>query len=116
MGKTTRERARASSRKHYARNREKVISHAAARTRTVRNKLREIARQYKETHPCIDCGETDWVVLDFDHRERELKTQTISYIARSSGSVERLQKEMSKCDVRCANCHRRRTARQFNWQ
>lgn len=66
-------------------------------------------------HPCVDCGESDPSVLDFDHREDEEKQINISKALQNGWSWSNLSKEMNKCDVRCANCHRRRTARLFNW-
>jgi hypothetical protein len=30
-------------------------------------------------------------------------------------SIARIKEEIEKCDVRCANCHTRRTAHQFGW-
>lgn len=59
---------------------------------------------------CVDCGERDVVVLDFDHEG--VKTATISAMARSEVSVTRLKAEIAECVVRCANCHRRKTARE----
>lgn len=67
---------------------------------------------YFATHPCIDCGENDPVVLDFDHRGN--KSYTISNILRTHAWATVL-KEIAKCDVRCSNCHRRKTAKQFDW-
>jgi lysozyme family protein len=70
---------------------------------------------YKKTHPCVDCGEKDPIVLDFDHRNPEDKTGNISRMATNRTSIKNLKKEIAKCDLRCANCHRRRTAKQFGW-
>jgi hypothetical protein len=56
--------------------------------------------------PCRDCGERDPVVLDFDHRAD--KRGNVSTMA-TWASLATLGEEISKCDVRCANCHRRRT-------
>jgi hypothetical protein len=55
---------------------------------------------------CVDCGEDDPVVLDFDHRGD--KDDEIAKLANSCG-LARLEREIAKCDVRCANCHRRKT-------
>lgn len=63
---------------------------------------------------CIDCGESDIVLLDFDHIDTSTKISSVSDLIRG-GSMERLETEMSKCEVRCVSCHRRRTAKQFNW-
>ena len=30
-------------------------------------------------------------------------------------SLDTLKKEIDKCEIRCANCHRRKTAKQFNF-
>lgn len=62
---------------------------------------------------CVDCGEDDPIVLEFDH-VRGVKEENISRLLRS-GSEERLRAELEKCDVVCANCHRKRTSVQFNW-
>jgi len=58
-------------------------------------------------HPCVDCGESDPIVLEFDHRGDKLFN--VSYGLRDRNWAAVLA-EMEKCDVVCANCHRRRTA------
>lgn len=70
--------------------------------------------QYLKDNPCVDCGESDLVVLEFDHREPSEKSAQIGNVL-GSWSWERLMTEIVKCDVRCANCHRRRTSRQRGW-
>lgn len=76
---------------------------------------RKFVWDYKLTHPCVDCGETDPIVLDFDHRDPKDKSFTISQIMHNGGSLDKIKEEVAKCDVRCANCHRRRTFLQFGY-
>jgi hypothetical protein len=102
------------SREHYRRNRAKYISKAARRSKRERENNRQRLFDYLIDHPCIDCGETDPLVLDFDHRDSKTKRGTVSRLA-SRLSWTNLEREIAQCDVRCANCHRRRTAEQFNW-
>ena len=59
-------------------------------------------------HPCVDCGEGDPVVLDFDHIGND-KAANVSWLARTGATWDRIEAEIAKCEVRCANCHRRRT-------
>ena len=70
---------------------------------------------YKRLHPCVDCGESDIRCLDFDHRDRSQKTNTISMLVLKRWSLARIQAEIDKCDVRCANCHRKKTAANEDW-
>ena len=62
---------------------------------------------YFSTHPCFDCGEVDPMVLEFDHRGDKAFDIARGLRDRNWGA---LSKEIAKCDVVCANCHRRRTA------
>ena len=59
---------------------------------------------------CVDCGEWRLCVLDFDHVGG--KDVSVMVLAHSGYGLARLQAEIAKCEVRCANCHRRRTARE----
>lgn len=59
---------------------------------------------------CLDCGNSDWRVLEFDHRERDKKEFSIADC--SSYSIEKIQLEIDKCDIVCANCHNIRTIEQ----
>lgn len=81
----------------------------------IRQRNREFIRDYLLIHPCVDCEETDWVVLEFDHRDTCNKTHDVSRMVHLSFSLSKIQAEIDKCDVRCANCHRRRTAKQFGY-
>lgn len=56
---------------------------------------------------CVDCGESDPVVLDFDH-VRGNKTDAVTTMAAATASIKKLKKEIRKCEIVCANCHRRR--------
>jgi len=69
---------------------------------------------YLTTHPCVDCGESDPVVLEFDHVRGE-KRAALSTMACNCNTLEVLNEEIAKCDVRCANCHRRKTAKERGW-
>ncbi len=71
--------------------------------------------EYLAAHPCVDCGESDIVVLEFDHVRDEKEHTISSLISRGSG-LATIAAEIAKCEVRCANCHRRVTARRAGWQ
>lgn len=74
---------------------------------------RRLVYLYKLNNPCVDCGEVDPCVLQFDHVKGR-KVGNISDMVKTA-SIEDLQKEMRKCEIRCANCHMRRTARVHGW-
>ena len=71
---------------------------------------RQRLAEYLLAHPCVDCGETDLRVLEFDHREDEVKLAEVTLLSSSLAAWHRVEAEIAKCDVRCANCHRRKTA------
>lgn len=72
-------------------------------------KRKEFIAATKGLAGCVDCHERDPVVLDFDHRPGERKLFNIGTTAMGVSQL-RLLAEIAKCDVRCANCHRRITA------
>ena len=74
----------------------------------VRNQAFVLA--YLRDHPCADCGLDDPIVMEFDH-VRGAKRCPVSDLVREGANLETLTAEIAKCVVRCANCHRRRTAR-----
>lgn len=64
---------------------------------------------------CVDCGEKDPIVLEFDHVDTGNKSSTITDLSRKGYPTSRIREEIDKCTIKCANCHRRRTAEQFGW-
>jgi len=64
---------------------------------------------YLSNHPCVKCGETDPILLDFDHIDPHTKTRNISEYRHGTWSIKSLEKEIAKCQILCANCHRRKT-------
>ena len=59
--------------------------------------------------PCADCRKKyPTVCMQFDH----VRGKKLFCIAvRWSGSIERLKREIAKCEVVCANCHAVRTSK-----
>lgn len=95
----------------YKDNKHKYAKSRKAGRRVYRLKMQSIAWEYLTSHPCIDCGESDPVVLEFDHKSKTHKSCNVSLLARFFGE-EKIRAEINKCEVRCANCHRRKTAKQ----
>jgi hypothetical protein len=92
---------------YYQRNKQKVIDRAARdRPKRVRAVKRHLV-EYLKCHPCVDCGERDIVVLQFDHVRGRKKFQ-ISSMIMNGYSWLTILKEIQKCEVRCANDHIRR--------
>lgn len=70
--------------------------------------------EYLKDKKCMDCRESNSIVLEFDHIKGE-KTCNISDLIRKTPSWEKILIEIEKCEIVCANCHRIRTAKTFNW-
>ena len=73
-----------------------------------RVKNRRYVVEYLSSHPCVDCGETDLLVLEFDHIGDEKNANVGRLI--STAELAKVVEEIALCEVVCANCRRRRTA------
>lgn len=98
---------------HYHRNRNRLITEVAARKREMKlRNMIQIVEHFTE-HPCVDCGERDSLVLQFDHI-RGMKAANVSTMIHLA-DWSRIAAEIAKCVVRCANCHHRKTATSLWW-
>ena len=102
-------------RAHYESNRDSYLERANERRPGIKREIQRKLLAYLADHPCVDCGETDPVVLEFDHLDRADKTVLVSRAVSNAWKWVRIETEIAKCAVRCANCHKRRTATQFGW-
>lgn len=96
------------NRRHYRANKQYYIDKADARQK----KAAQAVLEYLMEHPC-KCGEKDPEVLDFDHFRD--KKYNICKMILNGCSLRSIFEEIAKCVVRCANCHRRKTAREQGW-
>lgn len=93
---------------HYAANRQQYIDRASNRKRELALQRTVFLIEFFRTHACVDCGEADPVVLEFDHlRDKRFAIGG----ALATQNWQSILDEIDKCEVVCANCHRRRTAR-----
>jgi hypothetical protein len=68
----------------------------------------QMVHVYLLDHHCVDCGNSDIRILEFDH-VRGHKTDEISHLLSQGCGWRRIEAEIVKCEVRCANCHRIKT-------
>lgn len=90
----------------YERNKEHELEYKAERQVRKREEARHYVYSYLGSHRCVDCGESDPMVLTFDH-VRGTKKMYISQMVNQGYSLKALQEEIDKCVVRCGNCHMR---------
>jgi hypothetical protein len=111
----TSERKREYEREYYKNNvrdrKDRVKAHRERR----KDEYKDFIWEYLLNHPCVDCGEADPVVLEFDHLPGSEKR-----FALGKGwdyTQAAVLEEIAKCEVRCSNCHRRvTTTRMGGWR
>lgn len=91
------------TKKHYKDNKQYYIKKSNLRTKNLRKWIRE----YKANLSCGRCGENHIACIEFHHSDPKIKDLDISRVAGRGWSIERLLKEINKCEVVCSNCHRK---------
>lgn len=90
-------------------NKEKKYSQQIIR----RLKARKYVNEYLKDKKCGTCSENRIPALDFHHLKDKLFNICDGVL--KGYSLEKIKKEIAKCEVICANCHRIETAKAFNW-
>ena len=92
---------------------EKHLEQVRERKHAARDVAREYVWDYLSTHPCGACGESNPVVLEFHHESH--KEKPISVMVNGGYPISKIDAEISKCIVLCANCHRKVTMKERGW-
>jgi len=95
------------SKKYYERNRKEHIANVRERRKEVTEINKRKLREFLSDKKCLDCNCEDWRVLEFDHVKE--KKMGISKMISHGYNWKVILKEIKKCEIVCANCHRIRT-------
>lgn len=94
-----------SRRKYYLANKERIKEKSWDRRKSVIALVNDL-----KSAPCTDCGNTfPAVCMDFDH-VRGVKVANVCTMVHEGMSQGMVLREIEKCELVCANCHRIRTA------
>ncbi len=93
------------SKRHYQNNKQIYKDRLRAYKRHVRSESMYRIAAYLSKHPCVDCGQTDLRLLEFDHVNGE-KSREIADLISWGSYWQAIEAEIAKCEVRCTNCHR----------
>jgi len=98
-------------------NRKKQVKRVSHINKRQIEEARKYVFEFLKNNACIDCGEKNPIVLEFDHKNPKDKSFIISaaLCTKSYITVDLVKNEMQKCDVRCANCHRIKTAKEYGF-
>ena len=100
--------------RYYATHRGEYKARKRVRTQTIRDSARQFVLDYLSIHPCVECGESDPMVLNSAHI-RGRKSKAVSLMVSEGKPFDAIQAEIDKCQVLCANCHRRKTMKEKGW-
>jgi len=92
---------KANQRKHYQDNKSRYLDNQKRK----RDKNKQFIAEYKKNKSCA-CGESHPACLEFHHTDSTKKDIQISRAMYDWG-LKRLIEEVEKCELLCANCHRK---------
>lgn len=102
MGTKDKEKRRKQNLRYYEKNKEKWTKY--------RKKQRKESKEFvhkARSGGCERCDENHPACLDFHHRNPDEKEFSLRDVHSQKYSLERIQKEIDKCEVLCSNCHRK---------
>ena len=95
-------------RRHYKSHRQYYLDKTKRRRPVYRAQVVAYVMAVKAVNPCKDCGnQYPYYVMDFDHVSG-VKVGNVAQM-KSSATLSKVKREIAKCDLVCANCHRART-------
>jgi len=97
------EQRNACQKRHYQKNKSYYLQKKKAR----QEEIRTFVNDYKSNLKCERCPEDHIGCLEFHHNDPGEKEICISNICSTGWGKERILKEIEKCIVLCANCHRK---------
>jgi hypothetical protein len=115
LGSQCKECKRIVQKNWYSRNKARHVANVARHRRTAETEIIKRILQYLKRHPCVDCGETNPVLREFDH-VRGVKVNSICNLISRGVGWGKIEAEINKCEVRCCRCHRLKTAEQFGYR
>lgn len=89
---------------YYNANKEAYLAKIMETRRIRKSKALQLAKEYLEIHPCVDCGEADIRKLEFDH-VFGVKRLAVCQMIQEGYSWDAISQEIDKCEIRCGNCH-----------
>ena len=93
----------------YLKNKKSILEKSLINNQIYRKRNQEFIREYKKKYSCLDCGLFfHFSAMDFDHITED-KEWGIARMVNNAYSLETIKKEIAKCELVCANCHRVRT-------
>lgn len=106
MAQKNKEKARENWRRWYYKNKAIHIARVRRHEKESRVKVRKWLDDYKMLKTCSKCGFSHPKALDFHHVDPLSKEESVSSAVTQGWSISRIKKEIEKCILLCANCHR----------
>jgi Tfp pilus assembly protein PilE len=103
-------------RRHYNKNKKRYQSKSKEWKRSKKSENHNFLYNHvMKRGGCKECGEKDYACIQFDHKDGSDKKSCVSFLVSSHKPLSVIKEEIEKCDILCANCHAKRTAKQFGW-
>jgi hypothetical protein len=96
-------RKREYRREWYHNNKASELIHVKRRKDSIKKWL----ENYKSNLVCSKCGENHPATIDFHHKKGYMKERAISQLVYDGYSINKIKEELNKCEILCANCHRK---------
>lgn len=103
------------SQKYYNNNKDIQLESVRKRAKVIITENRKKYFQLLSEGKCKKCPEADVFALEYDHRDGEVKVASIRTMVGAGYCWKTIESEIAKCDLLCANCHRKRTGIAQGW-